>query len=159
MGIGDMTVKLMELELGIKLNSVPFTNSGEAIVRLAGGHIDAASASLTAASTQIEAGNVIPLALTAYDRDPFMSNIPTFLEMGYKIVIDNQISIGAPKGISPELVTFIHDAFKKTIDDKSFQNLAKRMNMTIDYLGPDALMDSVKASISSVKKVAAQLKK
>ncbi len=56
-------------------------------------------------------------------------------------------------------MTFIHDAFKKTIEDKSFKNLAKRMNMTIDYLGPDALMDSVKASIASVKKVAAQLKK
>jgi len=159
MGIGHMTVKLMELELGIKLNDVPFSNAGEAMVRLAGGHIDAASGSLVAADTQIESGNIIPLALTAYDRDPYKSNIPTFMELGYKVVIDNQISIGAPKGISPELVTFIHDAFKKTIEDKSFKNLAKRMNMTIDYLGPDALLDSVKASISSVKKVAAQLKK
>ena len=156
-GIGHMTVLLMESELGIDVADVPFTTSGEAVVAAAGNHIDGCSASIASAAPQIEAGNLIPIALSAFDRDPFYPDIPTFRELGYEVAIDNQISIGGPKDLPEEKVQFIHDAIKATLEDESFQNLANRMAMTVDYLGPEDLMASVETSVNSVKRAVAAM--
>ncbi|HHY08512.1 MAG TPA: tripartite tricarboxylate transporter substrate binding protein [Corynebacteriales bacterium] len=153
MGIGHMSIKLMELELGTTFIDIPFTTAGEAIIAAAGGHIDAVSGSISSAAQQIEMGNLIPIAVTSYDRDPFYPDVPTFMELGYDVAIDNQISIGAPKDTPPEIVEFIHTAIKDTLEDPSYQKLAEKLNLTIDYLGPEALMQSVLTSINSVKRV------
>ncbi len=158
-GIGDMTIMLMEQKLGIDVTSVPFTTSGEAVVAASGGHIDAVSGSLTGASAQMDAGNLIPLAVTAFDRDPNYPDIPTFIEKGYQVAIDNQIGIGVPADTPDEIVDFINEAIKKTVSDESYKNLAGRMEMTIDYLGPEEFLESIKISVNSVKEAVAGMEK
>ncbi len=152
-GIGEMTVLLMELELGIELVDVPFTTAGEAVIAAAGGHIDAASSSITGAKVQIEEGNLIPIAMTSFDRDPFFPDVPTFLELGYEVAIDNQIAIGTLKDTPQEIVDFLSEVIRQTLEDESYINLSNRMGMTVDYLNSEDLVASIKTSINAVERV------
>jgi tripartite-type tricarboxylate transporter receptor subunit TctC len=152
-GIGEMTVYLMELELGIDLIDVPFTTAGEAVIAAAGGHIDAASSSIAGAMVQIQEGNLIPIAMTSFDRDPFFPDVPTFLEMGYEIAIDNQIAIGTLKDTPQEIVDYLDEVIRQTLEDPSYITLAEGMGLTVDYLGPEDLLESIKTSINAVERV------
>jgi tripartite-type tricarboxylate transporter receptor subunit TctC len=48
--------------------------------------------------------------------------VPTLREIGIDIVSNSPYGIGGPKGMDPEIVKVLHDAFKKGLDEPS--NLA-----------------------------------
>jgi tripartite-type tricarboxylate transporter receptor subunit TctC len=151
--VGEMSIRLLELEAGIDLTEVPFDGGGPSLIACAGGHVEATSNSLTALQPQIDAGNIIPLALTAIDRHPAYPDIPTFMDLGYNVVIDNQICVGAPKNTPKDIIDYLAEAFKKTLEDPGYISLAEKLGVTIDYLGPEDTLKSIRTTAEAVEKV------
>jgi tripartite-type tricarboxylate transporter receptor subunit TctC len=131
-------IRLLGNALGSRITDVPFDGAGPASTAAAGGHIDGVVGSLVAVTPFMDSGNLRVLAVLATEGSSALPNIPTMPALGYKdVVLDSRLGVAVPKGTPKEIVQKLHDGFKRTIEDESFLSLAKRLNMNLQYLGPD----------------------
>jgi len=61
---------------------------------------------------------------------------PTLLDLGYGMVVTSPYGMVGPKGMEPEVVDFLHRAFKKAMEDEASQAIINRWEMPREYLGP-----------------------
>jgi tripartite-type tricarboxylate transporter receptor subunit TctC len=110
----DFILELLNKYAGTKLVNIPYKSSGEALTALLGGH--AAGAMVSGASGHLEAGNVRILAVAEEQRLDGLSDVPTFKESGYPIVITSHYSFCFPKGTPQKIVDRFFDAQKKAVE-------------------------------------------
>jgi tripartite-type tricarboxylate transporter receptor subunit TctC len=110
----DFILELLNKYAGIKLVNVPYKSSGEALTALLGGHAQAAMVS--GASGHLEAGTVRILAVAEDKRLDGLSDVATFKEFGYPIILDSPYSFCFPKGTPKNVVERFFDAQKKAFD-------------------------------------------
>ena len=120
----------------VKLNHVPVGGAAEVVTKLLGGHIDAGiSADMV---PLIRAGRFRALVLQGEKRLEQFPDVPTFSELGYKVVAPSWIGIIGPKGLDPRIVKKLGDAFKKAYDEPSFKELCKTLMMTPIFRDSDS---------------------
>ena len=112
----------------VKLNHVPVGGAAEVVTQLLGGHIDAGiSADMV---PHIRTGRFRALVLQGEKRLDVFPDVPTFFELGYKVVAPSWIGIIGPKGLDPRIAKKLGDAFKKAYDEPSFKELCNTLMMT-----------------------------
>src|SRR5262249_8534447 len=116
-----ITMEQIARQQGVKLGHVPFKSSSELTTALLGGHIHAL-ADATGWAQQVNEGKLRLLVSWGASRTKTWPTVPTLREIGIDIVSNSPYGIGGPKGIDPETVKVLHDAFKKGLDEPS--NLA-----------------------------------
>jgi len=100
-----LTAEMLKGLTGANLTHVPYKGAALAIVDLMGGHIPAASTTLTTAATQIKAGKARALALSSPKRLHEFADVPTFVESGYPdLVATVWFSLSGPAGVPPLIV-------------------------------------------------------
>ena len=151
--LDDLMLRRMNQELGIQLVAVGFGSSGEANVAVMGGHIDANFCGVLSTIPLIRSGELRALAITRATRDPDMKDVPTFIERGMDIALNNSIGIAAPKGTPKEIVAFLEDAFKKTIEDPDFRASATKLGLIVSYLNGADFKKVTADELAKVKKV------
>lgn len=110
----DRVLSLMlEGQTGAKFNFIPFQSGGEVTTALLGKHIDIITNQVNECYSQIMAGQFKALAVAAEDRSPFLTDVPTLIEIGTNIVSGSYRGIAAPAGISEEARVYLEEAFKK----------------------------------------------
>jgi tripartite-type tricarboxylate transporter receptor subunit TctC len=67
----------------VKLNHIPYKGAAAALVDVIGGRIDFMLSSIPTALSQIRAGALRPIAVSADRRSPTLPEIPTIGEQGY----------------------------------------------------------------------------
>src|SRR5262249_60858568 len=95
--------------------------SSELTTALLGGHIHAL-ADATGWAPQVNEGKLRLLVSWGAVRTKNWPMVPTLREIGIDIVSNSPYGIGGPKGMDPEIVKVLHDAFKKGLDEPT--NLA-----------------------------------
>ena len=116
-GTGTSPHLLMEevaMQAGIQFLHVPFKGLAEGVQALLGGHVMAQSDS-TGWGRQVDAGQFRLLVTFGENRTKW--NAPTAKELGFGIVSYSPYGIVGPKGMEPQVVRALHDAFKRTLDD------------------------------------------
>jgi len=114
---------LLQTELKAELTTVPYKGTAPAIADLLGGQVDLLCDQTTNTTSQIEAKNVKPDAVTTLKRlsTPALKDIPTLDESGLK---NFQVTIWhglyAPKGTPPAILKQINDALKVALKDPNF---------------------------------------
>jgi tripartite-type tricarboxylate transporter receptor subunit TctC len=122
----------IQKHLGIKLVHVPFKGAAEVNVAVAGGHV-MVGASGTSAKTLADAGKLRFLNIWTPNRLKMLPDVPTLRELGFPFDIEGPIGIAGPKGMDPKIVTILHDAFKKTLDDPKVQDVLAKMELVPAY--------------------------
>ena len=119
---------------GLKLQHVPSKGDQESSAALLGGHVDMAS---TTAGwiPLVEAGKLRLLATYGEKRSKRFPKVPTVKELGCKVVHNNLMVILGPKGMDPEVVKILQDAFHKAQDDPRFISAMGKYDMPIMYMG------------------------
>ena len=118
---------------GIKLTQVPFKGQAEALASLLGGHTDLMAAG-TSMDALIQKGDVRPLAVWSEQRLKRLPDVPTLKELGMPFVFDSPWGFAGPKGMAPEIVATLHDAFKKALEDPVVQEMMERQEMAPRYM-------------------------
>jgi tripartite-type tricarboxylate transporter receptor subunit TctC len=77
-----LATELLKLNTGIDMVHIPYPGGGPAAQALLSNTVHVAAISITAAKPQIDAGNMVGLAVTGYERWPELPNIPTIAEAG-----------------------------------------------------------------------------
>ncbi len=94
----------LALRTKTQLVHVPYKGTGPAMNDLLGGHIQLYFTGLTSAMQHLQAGKIKVLAAAAEERVPFLPNVPTMAEAGFKdFKADAWFGIFAPSGTSNEI--------------------------------------------------------
>ena len=102
---GHLVAAYLARKLELPLAHVAYKGANPAMFDLIGGHIMLASVTWTTALAHIQAGSVIPIAVTAKRRLTGFPNVPTFAELGYPdLVATVWFSLSGPPGL-PHSIT------------------------------------------------------
>ena len=151
-----LAVEDLSMMTGIKLVHMPFKGGAEANTALLGGHIDAISDS-TSWGPMVDAGKFRLLVTYAPQRMPRYPNVPTLKEAGYNMVYSSPLFIIGPKGLPKPIVTKLHEAFRKSLDDPDYLSILKKYDMTLNYLSPEDLDKALLQESDQVKRVVQKL--
>jgi putative tricarboxylic transport membrane protein len=125
-GAADSIVTYMtEKETGAKFNYVSFKSSGETLVALLGGNIDAMATKPNNVIGQVQAGTVRVLAVASEKRSPYLPQTPIFREEGMNVVLHAFRGFMAPGGISEDVVRYWENAFFKLRNDPDWKQILK----------------------------------
>jgi tripartite-type tricarboxylate transporter receptor subunit TctC len=114
---GHLVAAYLARKLDLKLSHVPYKGANPAMFDLIGGHIKLASTTWTTALSHIEAGTVIPIAVTAKKRLARFPEVPTFVELGLPdLIATTWFSLSGPPGLPPGIVARLNREVVKAID-------------------------------------------
>jgi tripartite-type tricarboxylate transporter receptor subunit TctC len=138
-GVGTsphLAVEEFAAKAGIELNHVPFKGSADLMQAILGGHINGASDS-TGWAPHVESGRLRLLATYGSKRTKRWPNVPTLNELGYETVSDSPFGLAGPRGMDPQVVRVLHEAFRKALEDPKVLQLLERLDQPVVYMGPE----------------------
>ena len=120
---------------GIKLTQVPFKGVAETNAAVLGKHT-MLQADSTGWKPLVDSGKLRLLMVWTGQRSPNYPDTPTLQELGYPFVFDSPFGLAGPKGMSPEFVQKLHDAFKAALEDPAVIESMRKYDMFPRYMNP-----------------------
>jgi tripartite-type tricarboxylate transporter receptor subunit TctC len=110
-------------------------------IQLGGNHADVGFASYKVFRSQIDAGNIHVLGITAAKRMAGFEKLPTMKEQGYDMVIESWGAYVAPKGLPPEVNMKLTSAFAKASGSKEWRDwcIKEATEASPEYVGQSAV--------------------
>jgi tripartite-type tricarboxylate transporter receptor subunit TctC len=136
-GNGTSPHLLMEevsLKSGVKFLHVPFKGNADSTQALMGGHVMAQS-DATGWGRHVDAGTFRLLVTFGEKRTRW--NAPTAKELGIDVVSYSPYGIVAPKGMEPQILRTLHDAFKRALDDPEHLKVLQQFDQVYWYKSPE----------------------
>jgi tripartite-type tricarboxylate transporter receptor subunit TctC len=155
--ISHLAAIQLEKAFNIKFSYIPHKSNGDVMTAVLGGHVDLGSVDIAAAAPRMTANGVQGLALYSEKRLPEFPNIPTVKEQGADIVFGFANDILAPKGTPDRIVSILHEAFRKALQDPAVIARSKQLNLPIAYLGPKETRAAIDRSYETFGKLLTEL--
>ena len=150
-GVWHLPALDFEQQAGIELLHVPYPKgSGPQREALLSGETDAASTSISAAYSAVEAGQARVLAVMSDERYPGFPEVPTVKEAGYDVVWGSFRIIATQADVDAEQQKVLETAFASVFDNPDFQKKAEETGMGATWM----TKDEIKAYIASSQKKA-----
>lgn len=143
---------------GIEFNRMVFQSGAAAVNAVAGGNCDIAVPFVAEALAQIEAGNVVPLAITSQERFAITPDIPTLTEQGIDFTHVMWRALVAPAGVDQEIVNILDDALAQVMTDPEYQKAALEAGSFRLYESNETFKDSFHTSHDSYEKMILETK-
>ena len=115
---------------GVQFLHVPFKGYADGAIALMGGHV-MMQVDSTGWAKQVDAGAQRLLATLGDKRTRW--GAPTVKELGVDTVSSSPFGLVGPKGMSPQVVKVLHDAFKKSLDDPEYLKLLAQLDQPAWY--------------------------
>ncbi|MDT4762991.1 tripartite tricarboxylate transporter substrate binding protein [Sphaerochaeta sp. PS] len=116
----------LEEKAGVTFKRMVFQSGAAAITAVAGGNCTVAVPFVSEALAQIEAGNVVPIAISSATRFELTPSIPTIKESGYDFEHTMWRALVGPAGLSADVVATIDVAMAKVLSNPQY--LAEALN-------------------------------
>jgi tripartite-type tricarboxylate transporter receptor subunit TctC len=151
---GWLALKQIETVEKTKLVYVPFPGAGEVMAALLGGHVTANT--LTSGTLYAKNGELKVLLFFADKRMKDFPDVPTAKEV-YGLegagINGGFTGIVAPKGLPEPILTKLHDAFKKALDDPEFLKVIDKFDLLVSYRNSKEFGDVLKKTNEGIKEV------
>lgn len=123
----------LEKTAGIQFKRMVYQGGAEAITAVASGDVDLAVPFVSEAIPQIQAGNVVPIAITSSERFDVVPDIPTIKEQGLDFSHTMWRGLVAPAGTPQEIVDKLADAFETAWNNPDYQAEAKEAGTMTEF--------------------------
>ena len=130
---GHIFMEELKAKTGARFLHVPFKGP-EYVQSLMGGHIDLFVGGSFV--PQVDGGVLRLLALASESRIKRYPDIPTARELGFPVSFHSPIGIAGPRGMSPQLVKTLHDAFQQAHTDAAYQATLDKLDLSTWYRNP-----------------------
>jgi tripartite-type tricarboxylate transporter receptor subunit TctC len=118
----------------IKMRHLPTNGGGPALTAILGNNSQVLVTSIAAASGQIKAGKLRPLATFGARRAASLPNVPTLKEQGYDVEFSLWVGLFAPKATPAPIVTRLREATRQAVATPQFQTAIKNIGDEVAYL-------------------------
>ncbi|MCW5322860.1 tripartite tricarboxylate transporter substrate binding protein [Verminephrobacter aporrectodeae subsp. tuberculatae] len=126
---------------GLRYIHVPYKGTVEQLNAIASGQV-MAGVSSTGFGPAVDAGTLRLLALCSAQRSRRWPQVPVLRELGFDIVANSPYGLAGPRGLPPDRLSVLHDAFKEALSAPRFHALLAEYDQQVDYLGPHAYAQS-----------------
>lgn len=132
----SLAAALLGHHLGITLKEIPFDGGTGAAQAAAAGHTDLAITSPVSGGRLVQDGSVRGIAVTGYERQPELPDLPTMGELGFPgVVTDVKMVVLGPPGMPDEIVQVLQAAFDEATANPEFIERARGANLQVVSLG------------------------
>lgn len=140
-GIGSLSHIIGETfakTAGVSIEQVPFRGASESTAALLGGHIQLLVVNPTQIKEFVKSGKVKLLAVSSENRvsEEILSQVPTFKEQGFNVVIGGWHGVAIPKEVPPEIKMKLAEGLKAIINDPDFKRNMEDIGLPLAYLNP-----------------------
>ena len=150
-------------EIGAKANvqflHIPFKGYADGAIALMGGHV-MVQVDSTGWAKQVDSGAQRLLATLGDKRTRW--NAPTVKELGIDTVSNSPYGLVGPKGMPPQVVKVLHDAFKTAMDDPDHLKTLQQLDQAYWYKSTDDYArwaaETLKAERATIERVGLLLK-
>jgi tripartite-type tricarboxylate transporter receptor subunit TctC len=115
---------------GVQFLHVPFKGQADGTTALLGGHV-MAQVDSTGWARMVDSGQLRLLATLGDRRTRW--NAPTVKELGIDTVSNSPYGLVGPKGVPPQIVKILHDAFKAASEDPETQKTLAQLDQPYWY--------------------------
>ena len=130
-GVGNgghlMMEELARLQ-GVKVNLIPVKGSSEGIQGVLGGHFDCLCDAASWAP-HVASGKMRLLVQFGEERLKKYPDVPSARELGIPLVYTSPIGLIGPKGMDPQVVKTLHDAFQKAGATPEYRQLLDQLDL------------------------------
>ena len=137
----DMVLQQFNRLAGVKIRTVPFTGgSGESVLALLGGRIEAMAGYTEGIKGHVEAGAMRVIAVFQKGSyEPFPQAAPV-ADQGYpEATLPATNYVIAPRGLPPPVLQKLADGAMAVVTSDEFKRFARRAGLVLDPIGPDAI--------------------
>jgi tripartite-type tricarboxylate transporter receptor subunit TctC len=154
-----LLIEELQMKTGVQMLHVPFKGNADSTQALMGGHVNAQS-DATGWGRHVDAG-AFRLLVTFGDKRTKW-NAPTAKELGIDIVSYSPYGLVAPKGLDPKIQKFLHDAFRKALDDPEHLKVLAQLDQVYWYKSSEDYAkwaaETFKSERATIEKVGLLLK-
>ena len=144
-----LSAMMLKSTAGIEFQWVPFKNSGDLIVAMLRGDVDAGVDAFAAFRGNLDDGKLRALATTAPKRFPLLPDVPPAREAGagdFEVTSWNGLFVKA--GTPPEIVAQLNKAVSEVLADPDLRRKLLDMGIIADPTSPEALAEFFKRDIA-----------
>ena len=133
---------------------VPYKGGAAVITDLLGGQVDASFQNLGPVSTQIKAGKIRPLAVTAKSRAAQLPDVPTMVEAGFpELIVTSWQAAAAPAKTPPAVIAKLNDAAVKALRSPEIRERLMGIGFDVVATSPEEFGKFMQAEIDRWTKV------
>lgn len=143
----------------MKVKWIPYEGGSKVKMAILGSNIDACVISSGNVRTHIRAGKLRTLGIFTEKRDPYLTEIPTFKEMGYDITNIHWRGILTKKGVPDDRLAVIQKAFEEGLKDPVWTNYIKKHEQTQNFVGGKEFSKIFMQGVEEAKEWVASKKK
>ncbi|MEW9672467.1 Bug family tripartite tricarboxylate transporter substrate binding protein [Ammoniphilus sp. 3BR4] len=138
----QLAMEALNLAAGIQTKPVSFEGNAPVITNLLGGHIQGGVILLNEVEPLKD--KLRPLVnLGSTKIEPFTDS-PLLNEKGIDVSVDITTGVLAPKELPQEILTILHDAFKKALEDPELLEQFEKLKVNPAYAGPEDYQKELK---------------
>jgi tripartite-type tricarboxylate transporter receptor subunit TctC len=113
-----LSMELLKIRSNLDMKHIPYNGGGPALQAVLGHQVPIGFSALPPAMAQINAGKLIPLAITSKVRFTSIPNVPTIGESGFPdFEGDTQQFISAPAGTPKSIVNYLNQEITKIVQE------------------------------------------
>ncbi|WP_424140036.1 tripartite tricarboxylate transporter substrate binding protein [Roseomonas chloroacetimidivorans] len=155
-GVGSLyhsAFVVLNKRAGTEMLHVPYTGGGPTLLALAAGEITAAFGSPDEFKGLLEGGTLRLLAVASRERIPGFETVPTMIESGLDVFIENMKGLSAPSATPAAIVEGLRSGFSAALETPSWKRFAEASGTItaargVDYTGDlRAMSDTIAAAL------------
>lgn len=134
----QVAAEVLRVSGALPIKPVAYKAIGTALTDVLGGHIQMVFADYPAATSQIEAGKLIPIAVTAAQRSEQWPQVPAMAEFypGYEVIAS--LGLAAPAGTPPPLVQRLNTIVADALKDPTVKAQLEKLGYTLRPISVEA---------------------
>jgi tripartite-type tricarboxylate transporter receptor subunit TctC len=146
-----LTGERFKQRAGIELNHVPYQGGVQAVLAIAGGHVEVGVVPLSDAAPHIASGKLRALAITAPERYEIVRDVPTLAEAGYPGSEGMQQWFGAfvPAGTPRAVIEKLGVAMRKAVTAPEIRASFLALALIPTPLGSEAFGEYLRAEANT----------
>lgn len=147
--------ELLKSMTGIDIQHIPYKGSGPGIAGLLGGEVSMMFANVADIGSQIKAGKVKPLAVTAQRRASLLPDVPTMAEAGLPdFVITSWFGLLAPAGTPAPVIARLNAETVKVLGRADVKATLGAQGLEVAPSTPEQFAEHIKSEIARFTKIA-----
>ncbi|MBP0464248.1 tripartite tricarboxylate transporter substrate binding protein [Roseomonas sp. PWR1] len=159
LGIGStqhLVVERIAAQRDLSMTHVPYRGTSDTLRALLGGEIHFASES-SGWAPMVLAGQLRLLAIYTSARARRFPDVPTLRETGIDIVVDSPGGLIGPRGMNPDTVRILADAFRAAAQEPAHLQFLERLDQPLLLLDGEAYREAMRRTMEEEREVLRRL--
>lgn len=137
---------------GLPWVHVPYKGTAEQMIAVASGQV-MAGVNSNGFAPFVDQGKLRLLVTFGEHRTRRWPQVPTLKELGHGIVASSPYGLAGPRGLPPEVVKVLHEAFRTAMHDPLHVAELERYDQDLAYLGPEEYGRAMRETYAAERRV------